>query len=221
MKTYLGFPLALLASLLLSGCIINVGGGAHNGNWDVDSITSLLGDIDVSQGRSVEDITTVNGDISLASYVTAHQLDTTNGDISIANHVEVKHAETTNGDIQAGHHFTSAGGVETVNGEIEIQGNSFVGGKVETVNGDIELFDVEVEGSVLTHNGDISLLEETWVKGDVVFEQNNNKNSSHRPTLFVAAQAKIAGRIILEREVKLHIDNPALRDKIVKRYLNK
>ena len=90
-----------------------------------------------------------------------------------------------------------------------------VGGSVETVNGKITLNAVIVGDSVITTNGDVSLLDGTVIEGDVVFEGrrrlwNRWFNWGNKdPSLVIDADVVIKGDIRLYHEVSLEIEDGA------------
>lgn len=214
LKTISRAIIATSTMLVLSGCIIHVGGGS-NDTSDGNSVSSVFGGLEVSQGKHVSNVSSVNGSIELHDDVTARTVDTVNGSIEMGDYVTVENASTVNGDIEAGHHFSSAGFVKTVNGDISLQHSSKVAQEVETINGEIKLNGVVVEGSVHTHNGDILLTNNTQVLGDIIFHKNNRNNNDHSvPTLSIKQGATVAGQIILYREVELNIDDAQLLNKV-------
>lgn len=213
---------AMLATTALSGCVIHVG-GKGSGDWDIKGVSSVFGDVEVSSGKTVSDVSSVNGGVRLHDNVSAQEVDTVNGDIRIGDNVSVTFAETVNGSITTGVSFSSKRSVETVNGDIDILPDGKVGSSVSTVNGDITLKKVSVNGDVNTTNGDIRLYGSSIINGDVIFRRNNDKswfedNYVKGQTLFVEKSVKINGDIILERDIELDFENPAMHDKVIKRY---
>lgn len=211
-------PRLAMASLLatqLSGCVLHVSG---NGEMEFGGVSSVFGNVSVSEGKHVTDVSSVNGNIELEDNVSAQNVDTVNGNIEIGDHVSVRKAETVNGDISTGTHFVNSGSTETVNGGIRIEPHGQIGNNVKTVNGDIELKHVKVGGNVVTNNGDIYLTDHTQVEGDVIFRKNDRRRDRHEPTLRVAETVRIGGEILLYRDVELQIDNPQLQNKVRRMY---
>jgi predicted acyltransferase (DUF342 family) len=208
------FAATILASMM-SGCIVHVGGS--DGGFE---ISKVFGDIDVDESSHVKDVSTVNGNIDIDNHSTAKNVETVNGGIDIGDYVNIRSAETVNGDIEAGNNLTSERSLSSVNGDIEIEENSNVGDDVETVNGDIHLNDVKVGNSVITNNGDVTLRSGTIVEGDVIFRRSNSRwgRNRHKPTLTIEDNVDIKGSIILERPVKLELDNRDLEGKIERDY---
>ncbi|WP_102797690.1 hypothetical protein [Bowmanella denitrificans] len=217
--------LALLVPLfsvsLLSGCIIHVGGDAdEHGN-----ASTVFGGIDIGNDRQVGDLSTVNGGIDIGHRSQAGDVTTVNGGIELGDNVVIEEAETVNGSITAGHNLQAHDDLQTVNGRIELQKGARVGGDISTVNGDILLLDAEVGKDLQTLNGDIKLRGDTYIKGDVVFERRRDQgwdwNSDEEPTLLVEKAVRIDGRIILEKPVRLKLENPEMQDKVERRYNDK
>ncbi|MDO6693522.1 hypothetical protein Q4574_09520 [Aliiglaciecola sp. 3_MG-2023] len=198
--------------LFLSGCIIHVGGGSNDTSHG-NSVSSVYGDLEVSQGKHVSNVSSVNGSIQLHDDVKARSVDTVNGSIKMGAYVSVQNANTVNGDIEAEQHFNSASFVKAVNGNISLQSSSKVAEDVETMNGDITLNGVLVEGSLRTHTGNMLLTNNTQVLGDIIFHKSNNSKHSV-PTLSIKQGATVTGQIILYREVELNIDDAQLLNKI-------
>jgi DUF4097 and DUF4098 domain-containing protein YvlB len=209
-----------LICISLSGCIIHVGGHGKD-DFNLDGVSSVFGDLEVSEGNQVNNVSAVNGDIALADNVIADEVDTVNGDIALADNVTVTSAQTVNGDIQSGHNLKVTGSVETVNGDIKVVKGGLINGNIITVNGDITLKGVEVGLDVTTSNGDINLSQSTHIKGDIVFRRQEKsffKSRDPKPVLYIAADVQLDGQIILERDVQLKLDNPQLQGKVVRRF---
>lgn len=209
----------LVLSLGLTGCVIHVGGG-HSGDSGGSGVSSLFGDVSVSSGKSVTDVSSVNGDVELEDSVTARTVDTVNGDVEIGDHVQVRSISVVNGEIETGQHFTSESSISSVNGDIDVDAHSRINGDVSNVNGDITLIGTNVSLDVVTNNGDISLLQSTVIAGDLIYRDGNGskRNWGTPPTLVIDANSKVEGSIILERPVTLKIDNPAMLDKVQRRF---
>lgn len=203
----------LMSSTMLTGCVIHVGGGQYQQDYDVDE------DLDISGTHG--DISSVNDDINLSSHSSAQNVDSVNGDIKIKDNVTLHEVNTVNGDINSGRNLTVTGTIESVNGDIEIESGATIGA-INTVNGDIDLNDTNVSANVSSKNGDINLKGDTHISGDVIFEKRDNDgwnwgNNHNLPELEIGSQVIIDGHIILYRDVKLEIANPQLRKRIIYR----
>lgn len=220
-KHTLALLIPLFSVTLLSGCIIHVGGDADaHGNS-----STVFGGIDIQSDRQVGDLSTVNGGIDIGHRSHAGDVSTVNGGIELGDNVSVEEAETVNGSITAGKNLQVNDDLETVNGRIELQKGARVGGDISTVNGDILLTDAVVNEDLQTLNGDIKLRGNTQIKGDVVFEHRKDDgwdwSKEDEPALVVEKDVRIDGRIILEKPVRLKLENPALLEKVERRYSEK
>ncbi|MDB4302912.1 hypothetical protein N9936_00885 [bacterium] len=217
---------ALLTALILStsGCIIHVGAQDHN-NSDNTDYSSVFGGVDVSKNKQVGELSSVNGNINIEDNVRAEDVNAVNGNIEVDNNVQVHNLSTVNGDIQAQTYLSVKRDVSTINGNITLGADSMVGKDVSTVNGDILLTQTFVSNDVKTKNGSINLVDGSVVGGDIEFESQDDggwwsdKSSEHNPpTLTIDESSDVKGKIILHQVVVLEIDNPALLNKVERRY---
>ena len=163
----------------------------------------------------------VNSDVSLSGISGGSKISTVNGKIAAVNLSTLVQLSTVNGEIGS---KDNSGQIElsSVNGEIVDVGSS---GRLNysVVNGSIEARTSAEEISVSTVNGDIKLSGNTVVKGDLIYKPRGKKNSffgwsnNSKPTLYIAADAVVEGNIILEQEVELQIENPAMQAKVITR----
>ena len=217
---------ALLTVLTLStsGCIIHVGGHNDDDNDEI-KYSSVFGGVDVSENKQVGDLSSVNGNITMQDNASARDVDAVNGNIEIGNNAQVHDLSTVNGDIQAQTYLSVKRDVSTVNGNITLRANSMVGKDVTTVNGDISLTQTLVNDDIKTKNGSITLVAGSVVEGDIEFESQDDgswwsdKSREHNPpTLTIDGSSEVKGKIILRQIVVLEIENPALLEKIERRY---
>mgnify|MGYP006200699165 CR=1 FL=1 len=205
------------ASALLSGCFINVGASEQPGS----NIDKVLGSASVGSKERYADISLVNGGVKMASDSSANNVSTVNGSIELRDNVKLHSASTVNGSIESGSGLQVADELSTVNGKILAGSNAVIGGNVTTVNGDIVLDNSNANRDVTTVNGDIKLTGNTVVKGDVVYKPRGKKkaffgwNNDNKPTLYIGADVVVEGNIILQQEVELQIENPAMQAKVV------
>ncbi|MFQ3236092.1 MAG: DUF4097 and DUF4098 domain-containing protein YvlB [Paraglaciecola sp.] len=207
-----------LCTIGSSGCVILVGDTEREGN-----VSSVFGQLEVPQGKTVKDVSSVNGGVELGDHVQAQRIDSVNGSIAVGDFVSVYSIHTVNGHIQTGHNVKVSQDVRTVNGGIDIKYNSLVSRDIETINGDITLDDVAVGGNIETQNGDVSLSNHTQVTGDIVFHQPDKDgwdwaDKQNIPQLTIDKASSVLGQIILEREVKLNFVSPELQERVIRRY---
>lgn len=188
------------------------------------NISKVNGGIRVSASEVVGEVSSVNGGIDIGRGASALSVETVNGGIEIEDNASVSSAETVNGGIRIGENVTIAGAVETVNGGVRVDTGSTVGGGIETTNGKITLDSVRVSEDLVTTNGDISLLGETEVGGDVIFEGRRSMwsrwlNWNRRtPELTIDSDVIIRGNIRLHQEVELTIAEGASYGEILRHY---
>jgi hypothetical protein len=212
-----------LISFTLGGCIIHV--NAKNKDWDTDptfyssDVKSTNKSVKVGAGRTVQDVGSLNGSVVIKDKVTAARVSSTNGSISIGDDVKVDSVNGVNGQIKIGEGFVAEQNVSTVNGQIEIQEQGLIGGELSTVNGNISVSGVIVENDIVTVNGNVTLKDGSLVKGDVYFNgHSNQKYNKNYPVLYISADSKVEGNIILERPVELALENQSLESKVKRLY---
>jgi acyl-[acyl carrier protein]--UDP-N-acetylglucosamine O-acyltransferase len=212
-----------VSSVLLAGCVIHVGASDNDGRYsyqDERSLNTSNKSVSVAEGLVVADVSSVNGSVTIKDNVEAQDVSNVNGSIRIGDKVSVASIESVNGSVKTGDHFTASGAVETVNGSIRIEDNSSIAASIETVNGNITLENVSVGQNVVTINGNVHLLDETIIKGDVIFQgkpNNNNTWNKRPPTLKIDADSNIQGKIIVYKEVDFDFANKALMNKVERR----
>ncbi|MEO3677656.1 hypothetical protein [Rheinheimera fenheensis] len=185
------------------------------------NIDKVMGSAVVGSQQHYGDISLVNGSLQMASDSSANDVSVVNGSIELRDNVRLNSASTVNGSIESGSNLQVAGNLETVNGAIRPGTAASIGGSIDTVNGDITLDNSEVAQNISTVNGDISLTGSSVVKGDLVYKPRGKKKSffgwsnTSKPRLHIAADAVVEGRILLQQEVELQLDNPAMQAKVV------
>lgn len=187
------------------------------------NIDKVMGSAVVGSNQHYGDISLVNGSIQMAGNSSAEKVSVVNGSIDLRDNVKLHSASTVNGSIESGSGLQVTTELSTVNGKILPGSNAVIGGNVASVNGDIVLHNSEVGQDVSTVNGDIKLTGNTLVKGDLVYKPRGKKKSffgwsnNSKPTLYIAADAVVEGSIILQQEVELQIENPAMQAKVITR----
>jgi len=205
--------LTLSLSLSLSACVIHI--DASDGKAP-SSKQSLLGNIVIDSHSSVEDISSVNGNLKLLDHVSAEELETVNGDITVGQYSRVESIEVVNGDVTLGEHTRVEEDIEAVNGDLRLQGHNHVGENLVTVNGDIDVYTGVINGHIKTVRGDVRLAGETKVLGDVVFQKVDPKDIGKSSSLLkIEDSVSIEGNIYVRSDVRLEIDNQALRQRVI------
>lgn len=210
--------LAATVGLVIAASCFTTTAYADNNHATIDKV---LGSAVVGSNQHYGDISLVNGSVQMASNSSANDVSVVNGSIELRDNVSVNSASTVNGSIESGSGLQVATNLETVNGKIRPGSKAQIGGNIDTVNGDILLDSSEVAHDVSTVNGDIKLTGNTVVKGDLVYKPRGKKKSffgwrnDSKPTLHIGADAVVEGRIILQQEVELQLDNPQMQAKVV------
>lgn len=217
-KSLIAGAVLLVSASMLSGCVIHVGNGSA---VDGSDFSSILGNIDIAEGKHAGDISSVNGNVEISDHASADDVSIVNGNLEMESHVTVSSVDIVNGDISATSHLTVLGDVESVNGNINLPEQSKIGGSVETVNGDIIAVDTVIDKDIETLNGDISLKGSTHLVGSITYRKSESswgKMSDSKPTLFIGKDVIVDGSIILERPVTLELENPSLNQKVIVSY---
>jgi hypothetical protein len=224
-KPVFTFAAIIASSIMLSGCIVHVNAKDHGNSSRYEASSNDYSTtnkrVSVPDNTSTGEVSSVNGRLSMGDHVNAGRVKNVNGKIDIGDHVSVAGVKSVNGKIAIGEHFKAENDVTTVNGAIQISSDSEVGGDVSTVNGGIKLAGVKVAQNIITKNGSVYLNEGSVVKGDIIFQEVNQKYYSwgnKAPTLSIDEDSVVEGYIILKREVNLDIDNEALLSRVKREY---
>lgn len=206
------------ATLMITASCFAMPTLANNSHGNIDKV---MGSAVVGSGERYNDISVVNGSVQMASNSSANHVSVVNGSIELRDNVSLHSASTVNGSIESGSGLQVASNLETVNGKIRPGSTAAIGGSIDTVNGDIMLDSSEVAKDISTVNGDITLTGNTVIKGDLVYKPRGKQKSffgwrnNNKPKLHIAADAVVEGRILLQQEVELQLDNPAMQAKVV------
>lgn len=176
--------------------------------------TSVNGSISIGENARVTgNVKTVNGTIRVDAGATIEKASTVNGGIRIDDGVESESLNTVNGSIRVAEQASVDGGIAAVNGSIKVRTGSKVAKSVSNVNGQIELTGAQIGGNVETVNGDVTLEDESLVKGDLVVEKNSSwgwgKSKSRKPRIVIGPGSRVEGKIVLKRKVELFISDSA------------
>lgn len=176
--------------------------------------SSVNGSITVGENAVVTgNVKTVNGTIRVDEGAAIEAASTVNGGVRLSDRVKSESLNTVNGSIKVGENASVDGEIQAVNGRITVEAGSTVKDDVSNVNGQIELAGTEVGGDLKTVNGDITLEQGSVVKGDLIVEKNSGwgwgKSKSRKPRIVIGPGSRVAGKIILKREVELFISDSA------------
>ena len=134
-----------------------------------------------------------------------------NGRIEVGRESEVEDLQTVNGKIRIARDVKIDGDIESVNGSIRCGAGVNVDGRITAINGRIELDHTTVERDIHTTNGDITLEDNTKVKGDIVVEGKKGRGRGyHRLDIKISGDSVVEGRIIVKdrrRDVRVYLSN--------------
>jgi hypothetical protein len=114
-------------------------------------------------------LSSVNGSIHIGNNCTVGgESHTVNGRVEVGDGSRVDSLRTVNGSIRIGRHVIVDGLIKTTNGSLACEMGSEITRELRTTNGSIELKGTKVGGGLTTTNGDVSVLDQSHVKGDIV-----------------------------------------------------
>ena len=205
--------LVLLLAVPALGATVNKSVKIAPGS-EASGASSVNGSISVGEDAVVTgNLKTVNGTIRVDDGATIEKASTVNGGVRVSDRVRCESLSTVNGSVKVGEGATVDGGLSAVNGRIMVRNGSGVADDVTNVNGEIELTGAEVGGNIETVNGDISLKDQSVVKGNILVEKPNSwgwgKSKSRKPRIVIGPGSVVEGKIDLEREVELFISETA------------
>jgi DUF4097 and DUF4098 domain-containing protein YvlB len=172
------------------------------------SILLLLGcNFTINKSITIEDGSTVqgsrntiNGNIFVGSDCNIQgSCRSINGVIRVGDHSQVKDLRSINGDITMERGVIVRGDVESINGSISCNTGGKIRGTLTAINGPIHLENTSVERHVKTTNGDIELLDNSIVQGDIIVKRSKGrKNRRHRLRIEIAQGSVVEGDIIVK-----------------------
>jgi hypothetical protein len=206
----------LLAIMVTAPACANVNKSISIGdNTETGSESTVNGSISVGSGATVNgSLSTVNGTIRIDGDTRAEDVETVNGSIRIGDGTVVEDVESVNGSIRIGDRVTVDGEIDVVNGKITLGNGSKVTDSVSNVNGEFQISGTEIGGDLNTVNGDVWLMDGSVLQGDLVVEKPggwgfNRESKKRKPRIIIGPGSRVAGTIVLEREVELFISDTA------------
>ena len=210
------FAAGLLAMLMAAPACANVYKSITIGdNGETGGESTVNGSITVGSGATVNgSLSTVNGTIRIDENASAEDVETVNGSIRIGDGTVVDDVESVNGSIRIGERVTVDGDIDVVNGKITLGSGSKVTDSVSNVNGEFQISGTEIGGDLNTVNGDVWLMDGSVLEGDLVVEKPggwgfNRESKKRKPRIVIGPGSRVAGTIVLEREVELFISDRA------------
>jgi hypothetical protein len=177
------------------------------------SISKVMGSIDVSPGEHAGDLSTVNGSIHVGANAVVGKVDTVNGSVLLASHATAASLDTVNGSVKLGEGARVTGAVTTVNGSLGVGDGADVGGALSNVNGAIHVGAAHVAGSIETTNADILIGANARIDGGL--HMNADTSWWHYfffeslPRVVIGPGAVVRGPLHFERAVKLYVSDHA------------
>ena len=170
-----------------------------DGEHKTNGLRSVNGSISVGNEAIVEgDCSTVNGRITIGENSEVGEISCVNGSISLDRNSKAEEVSCVNGSITLGGEVKIDGHVATVNGGIRCKREVEIAGNLETVNGDMQTEETYILGDMKRVNGDIDLLDQSVVKGNVIIDrdQRRPKHKDFKELIItVDSGSKIKGNI--------------------------
>jgi hypothetical protein len=163
--------------------------------------------IHIADNQTVQGgLSSVNGSIHIGLNCTVGgSSHTVNGRIEIGDGSRVDDLRTVNGSIRIGRHVIVNGLVKTTNGSLACDTGSEIMRELRTTNGSIKLTGTKVGGALTTTNGDVTVLDQSRVKGDIVIRGRGGSwffgifgHRRHPTTIRVEGGSVVEGGIIVE-----------------------
>jgi cytoskeletal protein CcmA (bactofilin family) len=186
---------------------INIEDGATSGGQ-----SSVNGSITVGTKATVTgELETVNGAIRVDDDATVEDLQTVNGSIRVGANVKTADISGVNGSIRLGSNVVVDGEISVVNGRISTEAGTRISKDVSNVNGEFQISGSTIGGDLTTVNGDVWLMDQSELQGDLIVEMPSGWNSQGQrdPSIVIGAGSTVKGVIRLERKVKLYIHETA------------
>jgi len=153
-------------------------------------------------------LSSVNGSIHIGLNCTVGgSSHTVNGRIEVGDGSRVDDLRTVNGSIHIGRRVIVDGFIKTTNGSLACDAGSEIMRELRTTNGSIEIKGTTAGESLTTINGNVSILDQSRVKGDIVIRGKHgfwffgiffNSHRRHPITIRVEGGSVVEGGIIVE-----------------------
>jgi cytoskeletal protein CcmA (bactofilin family) len=178
-----------------------------------DSVSRVLGSIDIAADRTVGNVSTVNGAIEIGSHASVAAVATVNGHLRLRAGAKADSMTTVNGGITLEPAARVKGTVTTVNGSLELAPGADVGGDLGNVNGDVNIDGAHVAGRLRTSNGSIETTYGARIDGGVLVEGTQHNWGLFgwgTPRIVIGPGSIIGGTLKFERKVKLYVSDRAV-----------
>ena len=176
------------------------------------SISRVLGSIDIGANQSAGKLSSVNGAIEVGAHSTVASMDTVNGHLRLGAGSSADSMSTVNGGVTLETQAHVKGAVTTVNGSLLLAAGVEVGGALSNVNGDVTVDGAHVIGELRTESGSIETRHGARLDGGIhVGSNRNNWGFFGRSTpRIVIGPGTLVGPLTFEREVTLYISDRAV-----------
>lgn len=155
-----------------------------------------------------KNLSTVNGNVYIGSDCRVDaKINTVNGSVEINDNCQVSGpVKTINGKIIVGSNCSVADDLKTINGNIEANKGSVFGGNIATINGDIVLQGVSVKKNLHSYYGDITLLNNSLIKGDIIIEDGEDHSEKIKNLSILIDSSAVEGNIeVLEKDIRVSV----------------
>ena len=187
---------------------VKVASGAQS-----DGASTVNGRVSVGANAVVSgSLETVNGSIRIDDSVQFEDAGTVNGSIRVGDGAIADDIESVNGSIRVGMNASLSGEVSVVNGKIQIGAGSSVAEDVSNVNGEIRINGTEIGGNLGTVTGDVWLMENSTLRGDLIIEKPGGwgwGRSRRKPQIVIGPGSRVLGEIDARHEIELYISDRA------------
>ncbi|MCX6577645.1 MAG: hypothetical protein NTV82_14795 [Candidatus Aminicenantes bacterium] len=152
-------------------------------------------------------LSSVNGSIHIGNNCTVGgESHTVNGRIEVGDGSRVDDLRTVNGSIRIGRRVMVDGLVKTTNGSLACDMGTEIMRELRTTNGSIKLTGTKVGGGLTTTNGDVAVLDQSRVRGDIVIRGRQGSwffrffrsHRRHPTTIRIEGGSVVEGGIIVE-----------------------
>lgn len=177
------------------------------------SVSRVLGSIDIAADRTVGDVSTVNGGIEIGPHASVAAVATVNGHLRLGAGATADSMTTVNGSVTLEAAAQVKGTVSTVNGHLELAPGADVGGDLGNVNGDVTINGAHVAGRLRTSTGSIETIHGAHIDGGILVQdgqQNWGLLGWGTPRIVIGPGSVIGGTLRFDRKVKLYISDRAV-----------
>ena len=176
------------------------------------SVSRVLGSIDIGANQSAGNLSSVNGAIEVGSNSTVAGIDTVNGHLRRGAGSSADSMTTVNGSVTLDADAKVKGAVSTVNGSLLLAPGVEVGGALSNVKGDVTVDGAHVVGELRTESGSVETRH--GARLDAGIHVGNNRHNwglfGRSTPRIVIGPDTVVGPLTFERKVTLYISDRAL-----------